>query len=300
MNNNAEIALSIISLVMVSEGFSETIDPIISGTLTRCEIKSFKEFNPDDHPNRRYPLPNLLVQDIILSIKDIYYGEDIKIGSEFRYASHGMKARKDLSDLTTLGFDYDTGNKEVMKKDIELICLVIQAKNFGPPPANGIQNQFPMEHFMKCPKYSIFYVLFEPLIFETERHPGYYKVHSEWANALKRFEAVEKEDRLKELVAFVEGKNPLLAVHGVHLLARFYPQEIEPRFVPWLLSGKLTPEACLAIDQELCLKNGQEWGDSDKRETFETYLQKLNPITMEGTELVQFYRRVAPRWFSPE
>lgn len=305
MRFNKNISLFIVCSLMISGGCLNAQEPKwLNASLVLSEIDSVEPFDPDQHPGRGYPGPtNLYTQNAALAVTRVFYdhkAKGLKKGLTFPHRSQGVQPRKDAKSLSILGFDRGTFSKNIAEHGTKVICVVIEAKDFGPPPPDPdypIYEQYPIEQFMLCPKYSIFYVFFEPVIFETSVYKDLYEMHVEWAHAIKvGSQITDKKNLFTTLEEWAKGSNPLLGIHAIHLIARWFPDKIAKHYEEWILAPGLLPEVKLAIDQELCTKRGKNWGESEKREQWIAFLQSENPTTVEGTDLVNFFHRASGYW----
>lgn len=249
-----------------------------------------------------FPAPSLLVQDVRLDVKAKFLG-NVQHGTEFQLRTIGSYVSEDDEVLTTIDYQTGVGRKDRVQLGTKAVCVLVRWKDFGPPPSPSdppIRNRHPLAHFMLCPKYSFFYSLFQPTILETERDKPLYDVHLEWAEGLERLSKAKEEDKGDLLGRFVQGGNPLLGMHAVHLIARLYPEKAQKNFKDWIVLPKVLPEVRLTIDYELTLKERKAWLESDVRRKWVSMLEEEDPTAMEGTNLVGFHKRVLPMWLSED
>ncbi|TLD72750.1 hypothetical protein FEM03_01360 [Phragmitibacter flavus] len=279
--------------------------PLLNATLAYCEITRAEPFDKNKYPNITRGSGADMIQNPMATITDMFYSKpDINFKNrEFSLVPHGMEPRADVANITTLGFEDRFYQKDLAQVGKKLICFVVTAKEFGPEPPSKehpIYDQYPIEKFTLCPKASIFHVLFKPVIFENDVHPGLYNLHLDWAESLRRYDQTPEDLRLKMLENYVRSNNPILGIHAVHLMARFFPAEAAKHFKDWLLAPAMLPEVRLALNQELCLKHGKGWLESQQHQQLVALLERDRPVTVEGTDLVRFLQRATGYWILDE
>ena len=254
-------------------------EPLINSYLVSAKVSAVEHYDSKSNPAYKHTHGLGHVRNVEVRVDRVYVAKDsdVAVGDRFKLLSHSVQPLEDEDGLTILGYHDGIFEKRTVPIGKELICLVVKAKEFSPdekaPEKPMMHVHHSLEHFLLCPKYSVFYSLFEPMLIKREGFKEWYQIHVEWAEEISAYQHLPKSKRLKILREWIEGENPLLAVHAVHLTAREFPAVALRMFPEGVNSSNLKGVVRVAMDQELYLNMRSDWLNTQARANFLSWLE---------------------------
>ncbi len=255
----AIVIVMIVTMVPVLPVYADNIvhQGCLDGYLVLVEIISVDPFEPapdsfySGDPTVKY------VYKPIGRILEVYSGPDTLLGKDLNLASPLVGMRKP-DDLIHMYLNYDGVHPEAQSPvGAHAVIAVMSAKDLD---SNNIMTL--SRNAFGFPYRSVFFRSHPSAnnIFYHRQYPEVVTAAKKWGAIVKGFnETANKADRISYLKRMIHNELPIVAVTGVHLIMRQYPNEASKYFDDIILREDTPFLARLAIDHEFCIARGQEW-----------------------------------------
>ena len=289
MKKTKRLLLTLITVFGSLNAFAHSSN-LFNGYLALVEVVSIEKLDPS-MAGEEHVIKTDLAHNPVGKVLEVYVGPEHLVGSLFPLTPppHLKGNPKELTH-TYISFDGVFSEKALPVGSKAVLNLHLR-EDFDPRQRNFNPFSFPDR--------SMFYIFYGAGFGFDNTWPEIFGSRLEWAKAIKRFNGIkEEEDHITFLKQSIHDENPLLAVSGVHLLKRFYPETAREYFDEIILVPGTPVYARFAIDHEFCLSRGQIWVNG-KQKQLEPILEKEASEVPEGSRHLSFRKQMIGNgsWF---